>query len=83
MSGTKYFAKLWLTVAPAVPSLAYAQATAPSPPTTIDATIDGTKVSEKPQAEVKEIAIGEVPQALSVAPISVGIYWFPVVQTPR
>ena len=36
------------------------------------------RAGEKPQVEVKEIAIGEAPQALSVAPISVDIYWFPV-----
>jgi alpha-N-arabinofuranosidase len=40
-------------------------------------------VGQEPQVEVKEIAIGEVPQALSVAPISVDIYRFPVAQAPQ
>ena len=35
---------------------------------------------QPPQVEVKETAIGEAPQTLSVAPISVGIYRFPVAQ---
>lgn len=34
---------------------------------------------EAPQVEVKEIPIGAVPQTLSVAPISINIYRFPVV----
>jgi alpha-N-arabinofuranosidase len=41
------------------------------------------RVGQKPQVEVREIDIGNVPQTLSVAPISVNIYRFPVVQTPQ
>jgi alpha-N-arabinofuranosidase len=36
-------------------------------------------VGQEPQVIVKEIALGEVPQTLSVAPISIDIYRFPVV----
>ncbi|HTT62606.1 MAG TPA: hypothetical protein VMG35_12215 [Bryobacteraceae bacterium] len=36
------------------------------------------RAGEQAQVEVKEIAIGEAPQTLSVAPISVGIYRFRV-----
>ncbi|MDE3186190.1 MAG: alpha-N-arabinofuranosidase [Acidobacteriota bacterium] len=39
------------------------------------------KVGQPPQVEIKQTAIGEVPATLSVAPISVGIYRFPVMQT--
>jgi len=38
------------------------------------------RVAEKPQVEVQEIPIGDVPQTISVAPISANIYRFPVVQ---
>ena len=41
------------------------------------------RVGQEPQVEVKEIEIGNVPETLSVAPISVNIYRFPVAQTPR
>jgi alpha-N-arabinofuranosidase len=41
------------------------------------------RVGQKPQVEVKETEIGKVPQTLSVAPFSVNIYRFPVVQTPH
>jgi alpha-N-arabinofuranosidase len=37
------------------------------------------RVGQEPQVEVKEIEIGDAPQTLSVAPISVNIYRFPVV----
>jgi alpha-N-arabinofuranosidase len=40
-------------------------------------------VGRTPQVEVKETAIGEVPKTLSVAPISVDIYRFPVVQAAQ
>jgi alpha-N-arabinofuranosidase len=35
-------------------------------------------VGQPAQVAVKEIAIGDVPQSVSVAPISVSIYRFPV-----
>lgn len=38
-------------------------------------------VGQPPQVEVKETAIGEAPSSLSVAPISVDIYRFPVAQS--
>jgi alpha-L-arabinofuranosidase len=41
------------------------------------------RVGEKSQVEVKEIPIGGAAATLSVAPISVNIYRFPVVQTLR
>jgi alpha-N-arabinofuranosidase len=41
------------------------------------------RVGQGPQVEVREIEIGDVPQTLSVAPVSVNIYRFPVVQTPQ
>jgi alpha-N-arabinofuranosidase len=37
-------------------------------------------VGQEPQVNVNEIAIGNVPQTLSVAPISIDIYRFPVAQ---
>ena len=37
-------------------------------------------MGQPPQVEVKEIAISEAPKTLSVAPISVNIYRFPVIQ---
>jgi len=40
-------------------------------------------VGEKPQVEVKQIPIGGAAATLSVPPISVDIYRFPVVQTFR
>jgi alpha-N-arabinofuranosidase len=40
-------------------------------------------VGQPPQVEVKEIAIGDAPHSLSVAPISVNIYLFPVAQAPQ
>jgi alpha-N-arabinofuranosidase len=39
------------------------------------------RAGDKPQVEVKEISLGNAPQSLSVAPISVNIYQFPVAQT--
>ena len=41
------------------------------------------RVGQEPQVEVKEIELADVQQALSVAPISVDIYRFPVAQTPQ
>ena len=38
-------------------------------------------VGQKPQVELKEIAIGDAPRSISVAPISVNIYRFPVQAT--
>ena len=38
------------------------------------------RVGEAPQVEVKEIPLGAVPQTVSVAPISVNVYRFPVAQ---
>jgi alpha-N-arabinofuranosidase len=38
------------------------------------------RVGQEPQVEVKEIEIGDTPQTLAVAPISVNIYRFPVVE---
>jgi alpha-N-arabinofuranosidase len=38
------------------------------------------RVGQPPQVEVKEIPIGAVPQTISVAPISVNVYRFPVAQ---
>ena len=38
------------------------------------------RVGQPPQVEVKEIAIGEAPKTVSVAPISVNIYRFPLAQ---
>jgi hypothetical protein len=38
------------------------------------------RVGQKPQVETREI--GKVSQALSVAPFSINVYRFPVVQTP-
>ena len=40
-------------------------------------------VGQAPQVEVKETLIGATPTILSVAPISVEIYRFPLEQTPR
>jgi alpha-L-arabinofuranosidase len=37
-------------------------------------------VGQPPQVEVKEIALGDAPKTLSVAPISINIYRFPLVQ---
>lgn len=41
------------------------------------------RAGQKPEVEVQEIPIGEVPQTLSVAPISVNIYQFPVAQAAQ
>jgi alpha-N-arabinofuranosidase len=41
------------------------------------------RVGQPPQVEVKEIEIGNVPQTLSVAPISVNIYRFLVVEAAQ
>jgi alpha-N-arabinofuranosidase len=35
-------------------------------------------VGQEPQVAVKEIAIGDAPQSVTVAPISVNIYRFPI-----
>jgi alpha-N-arabinofuranosidase len=39
------------------------------------------KVGQPPQVEMKQTEMGETSATLSVAPISVGIYRFPVMQT--
>ncbi len=39
------------------------------------------KIGQPPQVEVKEIAVAEAPTTVLVAPISVDIYRFPIVQT--
>jgi alpha-N-arabinofuranosidase len=41
------------------------------------------RVGQKPQVEVREVELGNLPQTLSVAPISVNIHCFPAVQTPH
>jgi len=41
------------------------------------------RIGEKPQVEVRELPMGGAATTLSVAPISVNIYRFPVVQTPQ
>ncbi|HYA61822.1 MAG TPA: alpha-N-arabinofuranosidase, partial [Candidatus Sulfotelmatobacter sp.] len=41
------------------------------------------RVGQEPQVETREIEIGEVPRTLSVAPFSVNVYRFPVVQAPH
>jgi alpha-N-arabinofuranosidase len=41
------------------------------------------RVGQEPQVEVKEVAMDDAPQILSVAPISVDIYRFPVAQGPQ
>ncbi len=47
-------------------------------------TLDATnRVGQPPQVEIKEIPIGAALEKISVAPISVNIYRFPVVQTAQ
>jgi len=41
------------------------------------------RVGQEPQVEVREIEIDNVPETLSVAPISLNIYRFPVVQSAQ
>ena len=41
------------------------------------------KIGQSPQVEVKEIAVAEAPTTLLVAPISVDIYRFPIVQSTQ
>jgi alpha-L-arabinofuranosidase len=41
------------------------------------------RVGQEPEVEVKEIAIGNAPKTLSVAPISIDIYQFPAVQVAQ
>ncbi len=41
------------------------------------------RVGQEPQVEVKEIEIGNLPQTLSVVPISVNIYRFPVMESAQ
>jgi alpha-L-arabinofuranosidase len=41
------------------------------------------RVGKEPQVEVKETGIGGVPQALTIAPISVSIYRFPLAASAR
>jgi alpha-N-arabinofuranosidase len=40
-------------------------------------------VGQPPQVEVKEISLSEAPKTLAVAPISITIYRFPIVQPMR
>jgi hypothetical protein len=40
-------------------------------------------VGQAPQVDVKEIAIGDVPGTITVAPISVNIYRFAIAQTAQ
>jgi len=40
-------------------------------------------VGQPPQVEIKEISLGDVPGNITVAPISVNIYRFPVVQAAQ
>jgi alpha-N-arabinofuranosidase len=48
--------------------------------TSLDA---ANRVGEKPQVEVKEISLGAPTQAISVAPISINVYQFPVAQSTQ
>jgi alpha-N-arabinofuranosidase len=41
------------------------------------------RVGQEPQVGVKEIALGDAPHSLSVAPISVNIYQFAIVQAAQ
>jgi alpha-N-arabinofuranosidase len=41
------------------------------------------RVGQAPQVEVKEIAAGDAPGTITVAPISVNIYRFPVALAPQ
>ncbi|HEY6489857.1 MAG: alpha-L-arabinofuranosidase C-terminal domain-containing protein [Terracidiphilus sp.] len=41
------------------------------------------RVGQPPQVEIKEMALKDVPYTITVAPISVNLYRFPVVQTVR
>jgi alpha-N-arabinofuranosidase len=41
------------------------------------------RVGQAPQVDVKEIAIGDVPGTITVAPISVNIYRFAIAQTAQ
>jgi hypothetical protein len=55
----------------------------------LSATISGpsttalNRVGQAPQVDVKEIAIGDVPGTITVAPISVNIYRFAIAQTAQ
>jgi alpha-N-arabinofuranosidase len=47
-------------------------------------TLDSTnRVGQPPQVEIKEIPIGTTPGTVSVAPISINIYRFPVMETAQ
>jgi len=47
-------------------------------------TVDAAdRVGQPTQVEIKEIPLGNAPETISVAPISVNIYRFPVAQTAR
>jgi alpha-N-arabinofuranosidase len=41
------------------------------------------RVGQEPQVEIKEIALGDAPHSLSVVPISVNVYRFPIIQAAR
>jgi len=48
------------------------------------ATVDAAnRVGQPPQVEIKEISIANIPGSISVAPISVNIYRFPVAQSAQ
>src|SRR6202041_1950229 len=48
------------------------------------ATVDAAnRVSQPPQVEIKQIPISQAPGTISVAPITVNIYRFPVAQTAQ
>ena len=48
------------------------------------ATLDAAnRVGQPPQVEIKQTAIDNVPRSLTVAPISVNIYSFPVAETAK
>ena len=48
------------------------------------ATLDAAnRIGQPPQVEIKQTAIADVPRSLTVAPISVNIYRFPVAETAQ
>jgi alpha-L-arabinofuranosidase len=40
-------------------------------------------VGQAPQAEAREVSIGDALRTISVAPISINIYWFPIAQAAQ
>jgi alpha-L-arabinofuranosidase len=50
----------------------------------VGSTLDAAnRVGQPPQVEIKQTAIGNVPRSLTVAPISINIYRFPVAETAQ